>query len=41
LIIEAGIFPSERFKDLMSEADELTAILVTCAKKAKDNRSGK
>jgi four helix bundle protein len=36
LIVEAGIFLPERMKDLMSEADELTAILVTCVKNAKE-----
>ena len=35
LIVESEIFATERLKDLLQEAEELTAILVTCAKNAK------
>ena len=35
LLIEAEIMPAHRLKDLLAEADELTAILVTCVKRAK------
>jgi four helix bundle protein len=35
LIIESGVMPHERLADLINEADELTAVLVTCAKNAK------
>jgi four helix bundle protein len=35
LIAESEIFGAERLKDLMQEAEELIAILVTCAKNAK------
>jgi four helix bundle protein len=35
LLVEAGIFPTEKLQPLMSEANELMAILVTCAKNAK------
>jgi len=41
LTVEAGTFSSERLNDLISEADELTAILVTCAKNAKHKRDEK
>jgi four helix bundle protein len=35
LIVEAGIFPQGRLSDLQDEANQLTAILVTCVKNAK------
>ncbi|MBN1867337.1 four helix bundle protein [Candidatus Sumerlaeota bacterium] len=35
LLVDAGIVDTKRLSDLMDEADQLTAILVTCAKKAK------
>jgi four helix bundle protein len=38
LIVEAGIFPESRLAELMREADELTAILITCAKKVKERK---
>ncbi len=36
LLIEAEIMPAHRLKGLLAEADELTAILVTCVKHAKN-----
>jgi four helix bundle protein len=35
LLVEAQIIPERRLTNLLKETDELTAILVTCAKKAK------
>lgn len=35
LLVESEIIPVERLADLMKESDELTAILITCAKNAK------
>jgi four helix bundle protein len=35
LLTEGGVFPGERLAELLAEADELTAILVSCAKTAK------
>jgi len=35
LLTESGLVKSERLKDLSNEVDELTAILVVCAKKMK------
>jgi four helix bundle protein len=35
LLVEGGIMPEHRLRDLMTEAGELTAILVTCVKRAK------
>jgi four helix bundle protein len=35
LLVEAEIMPAERLTELSKEADELTAILITCAKNAK------
>ena len=40
LIVESEIFPAERLSELMTEANELTAILVTCVKNVKSKRSG-
>ena len=39
LIVEAELLPLKRLSDLMTEADELTAILVTCVKNVKSKRS--
>jgi four helix bundle protein len=36
LLIESGIMPEHRLSDLLREANELTAILVTCVKHAKE-----
>ena len=38
LMVESGIFGEERMKDMTKEADELTAILTTCVKNAKEHR---
>ncbi len=38
LLAESGIVPSVRLADLMKETNELTAILVTCAKNAKQRK---
>ncbi|UCF32580.1 MAG: four helix bundle protein [Phycisphaerales bacterium] len=35
LIVEADIFSEERMKQILQEANELTAILTTCVKNAK------
>ena len=35
LLVESGTVPENRLSSLLQEADELTAILVTCAKKVK------
>jgi four helix bundle protein len=35
LLVEGDIFPLERLEKLLTEAGELTAILVTCVKRAK------
>ena len=35
LLVETEIVPAKRLDDLIREADELTAILVTCARNAK------
>jgi four helix bundle protein len=35
LLIESGIVAEEKLNDLLAEADELIAILVSCVKKAK------
>ncbi len=36
LIVESEIFTKDRMGDLMTEADELTAILTTCVKNTKE-----
>jgi four helix bundle protein len=41
LLVEARIVESKRLADLQQEAEELTAILVTCVKNAKLKRTGK
>jgi four helix bundle protein len=38
LLIEASMLPENRLAELLKEADELTAILITCVKNAKDKR---
>jgi four helix bundle protein len=38
LLSEAGIVPTDRLTPLLQEADELTAILVTCAKRIKERK---
>ena len=38
LLVESGIIKTERLDELMKEADELTAILVTCVKKTKQRK---
>lgn len=38
LLIEAEIVPSSRLSDLLDEVNELTAILVTCAKSARNRK---
>ena len=38
LLVESGIVTELKLNDLMSEASELTAILVTCVKNAKQRR---
>ena len=38
LLVEAEIIPEARLKELQQEANELTAILVTCSKNAKKKR---
>jgi hypothetical protein len=35
-LVEANIIPESRLNDLQQEANELTAILVTCSKNGKD-----
>lgn len=35
LVVESGVLSGRRMRDLAREADELTAILTTCAKKTK------
>jgi four helix bundle protein len=38
LLVEAQILPEQKLAELMNEADELTAILITCAKNARNKR---
>jgi len=38
LLVESGIIKTERLEELMKEADELTAILVTCVKNTKQRK---
>lgn len=38
LLSESGVVPASRLADLLEEADQLTAILVTCVKRAKSAR---
>ena len=38
LTVESGLFGLDRVKELMGEADELTAILTTCVKNAKGGK---
>jgi len=41
LLVDADIIPESKLADLMNEANQLTAILITCAKKAKTKRDAK
>jgi four helix bundle protein len=41
LLVEAEIVSAKRLQDLRNEADELSAILVTCAKNAKPGTNSK
>ena len=41
LLSESGIVAPARLIELQKEADELTAILVTCVKKAKQRKGGR
>ena len=38
LLVDAAIIPESKLNELLKEADELTAILVTCVKNAKEKR---
>ena len=38
LLAESEIVPEDRLSSLLQEADELTAILVTCVKKVKERK---
>lgn len=38
LLIEAGILPESRLSDLLDEVNQLTAILVTCSKHARQKK---
>ena len=38
LLVEAQIVSKPKLSDLMNEADELTAILVTCVKNTRNKR---
>ncbi|MFI5456853.1 MAG: four helix bundle protein [Isosphaerales bacterium] len=40
LVGESGVMKPERLSDLQQEANELTAILITCVKNAKQRRDG-
>ena len=37
LLVESGIVPESRLAELLEEANQLTAILVTCVKRAKES----
>lgn len=41
LLVEAGIVPESKLADLMDEANQLAAILTTCAKNAKIRKDAK
>ena len=41
LLVESGIIKTEKLEELMKEADELTAILVTCVKNTKQRKRKK
>jgi len=41
LLVDAGIVPETKLSELMDEADQLTAILTTCSKKAKQKKDAK
>lgn len=38
LLVDAGIVPEAKLAELMDEADQLTATLITCAKNAKEKK---
>jgi four helix bundle protein len=38
LLVESSIMPEERLKDLLEEANQLTAILITCVKNVKSRK---
>ena len=40
LLVEAEIVPASELTELMDEASQLTAILITCSKKAKKKKAG-
>jgi four helix bundle protein len=40
LLSESGIVPAARLAELRKEADELTAILIACVKKARQKKKG-
>jgi len=39
LLVQSGTVDANRLRPLMQEVDELTAILVTCAKNARQRKS--
>jgi four helix bundle protein len=41
LLVESGIIKVEKLEELMNEANELTAILVTCVKNTKQRKTRK
>ncbi len=41
LLVEAEIVPASELTELMDEASQLTAILITCSKKAKKKKAGR
>ena len=41
LLVEAGIFPNDRIKDLLNEANELTAIFTSSGRTAKQSAAHK
>lgn len=41
LLVESGIVPENRLSDLMEEAYQLTAILITCVKNAKAKKGNR
>jgi four helix bundle protein len=40
LLVSAELVPAARLSELRAEAEELTSILVTCVRKAKEGRTG-
>lgn len=41
LLVEAELLPEAKLSELMDEANQLTAILITCSKNAKEKRGGR